>query len=114
MDKTRSEPSTAPGSPAESDDEEYEADVDYDDVLAIIDTRRAGPGSPRGKKRTGRSYRDLASLGSPTSPTGNTIPLPKADDEGLQRLTMRKGVKSQTSDNEDAEEQADTTREKKE
>jgi hypothetical protein len=32
----------------------------------------------------------------------------------LQRLTMRKGVKSQTSDNEDAEEQADTTREKKE
>ncbi len=28
-----SEPSTtAPGSPAESDDEEFEADVDYDDV----------------------------------------------------------------------------------
>jgi glycerol-3-phosphate O-acyltransferase/dihydroxyacetone phosphate acyltransferase len=33
MDKSRSQPSTAPGSPAESDDdEEYEADVDYDDV----------------------------------------------------------------------------------
>lgn len=32
MDRTRSEPSTAPASPAESDDEEYEADVDYDDV----------------------------------------------------------------------------------
>lgn len=30
LDKT--EPATAPGSPAESDDEEYEADVDYDDV----------------------------------------------------------------------------------
>jgi len=32
MDRSRSEPSTAPGSPADSDDEEYEADVDYDDV----------------------------------------------------------------------------------
>ena len=31
MSKTRSEPSTAPTSPAESDEEE-EADVDYDDV----------------------------------------------------------------------------------
>lgn len=98
MDRTRSEPSTAPASPAESDDEEMDADVDYDDVLAIIDTRRGGggggPGSPRGKRRTGRSYRDLAALGtpaSPTSPVGNTVPLPKGDDEGLQRLTMRKG-----------------------
>jgi hypothetical protein len=34
MDKTRSEPSTAPASPAESDDE-FEADVDYDDVSAV-------------------------------------------------------------------------------
>jgi hypothetical protein len=34
MDKTRSEPSTAPASPAESDDE-FEADVDYDDVSAM-------------------------------------------------------------------------------
>jgi glycerol-3-phosphate O-acyltransferase/dihydroxyacetone phosphate acyltransferase len=32
MDRSRSEPSTAPGSPADSDNEEYEADVDYDDV----------------------------------------------------------------------------------
>lgn len=32
IDKSRSEPSTAPASPAESDDEEFEADVDYDDV----------------------------------------------------------------------------------
>lgn len=32
IDKARSEPSTAPVSPAESDDEEFEADVDYDDV----------------------------------------------------------------------------------
>ena len=31
-DRARSEPSTAPASPADSDDEEYEADVDYDDV----------------------------------------------------------------------------------
>lgn len=97
MDRTRSEPSTAPTSPAESDDEEIDADVDYDDVLAIIDTRRGGgsaggPGSPRGKRRTGRSYRDLAALGPDgKSPTGSTVPLPKEDDEGVQRLTMRKG-----------------------
>ncbi len=32
MDRSRSEPSTAPGSPADSDNEESEADVDYDDV----------------------------------------------------------------------------------
>lgn len=32
MDRARSEPSTAPASPTESDDEEFEADVDYDDV----------------------------------------------------------------------------------
>jgi len=36
MDRTRSEPSTAPGSPVDSDDEEYEADVDYDDVGLLI------------------------------------------------------------------------------
>lgn len=69
-------------------------------VLAIIDTRRAGPGSPRGKRRTGRSYRDLNGLngpGSPTSPNGGTVPLPKVDDEP-QKLTMRKGLKSPKAD----------------
>jgi len=48
--------------------------------LAIIDTRRSGPGSPRGKRRTGRSYRDLTSLSS-SSPTrsdkNGEIPMPK-------------------------------------
>ncbi len=32
MSQPRSEPSTAPGSPADSDEEDSEADVDYDDV----------------------------------------------------------------------------------
>jgi glycerol-3-phosphate O-acyltransferase/dihydroxyacetone phosphate acyltransferase len=31
-DRLRSEPPTAPGSPNDSDGEEFEADVDYDDV----------------------------------------------------------------------------------
>lgn len=31
-DRFRSEPPTAPGSPNDSDGEEFEADVDYDDV----------------------------------------------------------------------------------
>ncbi|ORX35994.1 putative glycerol-3-phosphate O-acyltransferase [Kockovaella imperatae] len=107
----RSEPSTAPGSPAQSDHEELEADVDYDDVLAIIDTRRSGPGSPRGKRRhTGRSYRDVASLNlheneatsppngtnGPSSPTFGEQKLEpdlnpsSKDDEGIVRL-RRKG-----------------------
>jgi glycerol-3-phosphate O-acyltransferase/dihydroxyacetone phosphate acyltransferase len=43
MDRTRSEPSTAPASPAESDDEEYEADVDYDDVSYSGTPIYAGP-----------------------------------------------------------------------
>lgn len=55
IDKARSEPSTAPASPAESDDEEYEADVDYDDVrseshLMVIvahQLRRADPRNHR-------------------------------------------------------------------
>jgi hypothetical protein len=40
--------------------------------------------------------------------------LPRGEPGPARRVSMRKGVKSQTSDNEDAEEQADTTREKKE
>ncbi|WVQ97401.1 hypothetical protein IAU59_004514 [Kwoniella sp. CBS 9459] len=95
MDKTRSEPSTAPASPAESDNEE-EADVDYDDVLAIIDTRRAGPGSPRTRRR-GRSYHDLTQLksesgSSAASPTLDGVPLPAPDDEGSNRLHKRSVV----------------------
>ncbi|WVQ82544.1 hypothetical protein IAT38_004673 [Cryptococcus sp. DSM 104549] len=104
LDKARSEPSTAPASPNESDDEEYEADVDYDDVLAIIDTRRAGPNSPKGRRR-GRSYHDLTNLRdgaavtpglagtSPRSSAGSgTVPLPSVDDEGLTRLHKRVGA----------------------
>ncbi|WVR05947.1 hypothetical protein IAU60_002974 [Kwoniella sp. DSM 27419] len=105
MDKNRSEPSTAPVSPAESDNEE-EADVDYDDVLAIIDTRRSGgPGSPRTRRR-GRSYHDLTQLktengsgggsgsaSSAASPVvGASVPLPAADDEGVTRLQKRLGA----------------------
>lgn len=96
MDKSRSQPSTAPGSPAESDDdEEYEADVDYDDVLAIIDTKRGGPGSPRGKRRATRSYRDLPAVSSnAASPQAATEPLPKPEDD-TPRLTMRRRDKEQ-------------------
>ncbi|WVF70519.1 hypothetical protein IAT40_005309 [Kwoniella sp. CBS 6097] len=95
MDKNRSEPSTAPTSPAESDNEE-EADVDYDDVLAIIDTRRTGPGSPRTRRR-GRSYHDLTQLksesgSSAASPNLDGVPLPAADDEGTNRLQKRSAV----------------------
>ncbi|WWC66412.1 uncharacterized protein I206_100314 [Kwoniella pini CBS 10737] len=96
LDKNRSEPSTAPTSPAESDNEE-EADVDYDDVLAIIDTRRAGPGSPRGRRR-GRSYHDLTQLKSEANSTAtspnmdNSVPLPAPDDEGTNRLHKRIGA----------------------
>lgn len=89
-ERSRSQPSTAPASPAESDDEEYsDVDVDYDDVLAIIDTRKyTGPApggaegysaaaaggagadgadtgvplSPRRRGQRGRSYRDLPRL----------------------------------------------------
>lgn len=60
-DGSRSVPPTAPGSPRvpgspRDSDTEEEADVDYDDILSVIDMRRAGA-SPR--KRTGRSYSDL-------------------------------------------------------
>ncbi|WWD17819.1 hypothetical protein CI109_102262 [Kwoniella shandongensis] len=104
----RSEPSTAPASPAESDDEEYEADVDYDDVLAIIDTRRSSStssSSPRTRRR-GRSYHDLTNLreggtdstsgsaaASPRSTGSGTVPLPALDDEGAVRLQKRTNAK---------------------
>lgn len=106
IERARSEPSTASGSPADSDDEEYEADVDYDDVrlvpslrisvlmkvskvLAIIDRRGANPGgSPRGKRRTGRSYRDLTTLEwTPASLNGH----------GMEELPVEESVeKSRT------------------
>jgi glycerol-3-phosphate O-acyltransferase/dihydroxyacetone phosphate acyltransferase len=108
-DRSRSNPSTAPASPAESDDEEEEADVDYDDVLAIIDTkeRRPGaessepvqPGSPRMRKKGGRSYHDLTSIreakafeAEAKSPTAQAGELPRVDDE-LPGLTLRKGAR---------------------
>ncbi|KAK4689722.1 hypothetical protein P7C73_g377, partial [Tremellales sp. Uapishka_1] len=98
-DKARSEPPTAPTSPAESDDEEFEADVDYDDVLAIIDTRRAGHGSPRRPKRgTGRSYRDLASHRNPASPPAGVTQLHDDDEESLGSLHMRKTAGQNGSD----------------
>lgn len=93
-DRSRSNPSTAPGSPAESDDEE-EADVDYDDVLAIIDTRKnlgSSPSSPRGKKKGGKSYQDLTNLREGRSPRTDTgVPLPAVKgEEDMTRLRMRK------------------------
>lgn len=106
-DRSRSSPSTAPASPAETDDEEEEADVDYDDVLAIIDTRErkpgmeysepVQPGSPRMRKKGGRSYHDLthmreAKTASAKSPGAVHGELPKVDDEPV-RLTLRKGAK---------------------
>ncbi|OCF41807.1 glycerol-3-phosphate O-acyltransferase/dihydroxyacetone phosphate acyltransferase [Kwoniella heveanensis CBS 569] len=108
MDKNRSEPSTAPTSPAESDNEE-EADVDYDDVLAIIDTRRTGPGSPRTRRR-GRSYHDLTQLksesgSSAASPNLDGVPLPAADDEGTNRLQKRPtaGAAAKTEETQDGQ-----------
>lgn len=87
----RSEPSTAPGSPHDSDDE-MDADVDYDDVLAVVDTRT--------RKRTGRSYSDLSHLRAGISPEYTMSALPadvpvestatEADD--TDGLTHRKNV----------------------
>lgn len=91
------ESEAAPASPYDSEGEEEEADVDYDDVLAIIDTRRSGGGgvglaSPKGKKRryTGQA-RSEASAASPKSdPEG--VPLPRADDNGVTKLHKRPGA----------------------
>lgn len=62
----RYEPETAPGSPRnpgsprDSDDEE-EADVDYDDILAVVDLS-GGRGTASPRRRAGRSYSDLTQL----------------------------------------------------
>lgn len=98
-DRSRSNPPSSPGSPAESDDEQEEADVDYDDVLAVIDTGRRGgngggdgwPDSPRGgRKRGGKSYVDMQNLreGKGDSPMSAKMALPDEDDGN--RLTLRK------------------------
>lgn len=104
-----SNPPSTPVSPYVSDDEE-EADVDYDDVLAIIDNHRnkgdhggggggGEPTSPRGKYKRGRSYHDLTALKSPRSPTGgmSNVPLPKAENE-TTKLLMRKNIKTNGHD----------------
>ncbi|EIW72795.1 hypothetical protein TREMEDRAFT_70810 [Tremella mesenterica DSM 1558] len=102
-DKLRSEPSTAPGSPYESEDEE-EADVDYDDILSIIDTRKSRPTSPRNRKGKLRSYSDLSAAKGGGSPDGPSASLPTvADDEGIQKLTMRKGAKKSEGVSNDVE-----------
>lgn len=99
-DRSRSNPPTAPSSPAESDDEQEEADVDYDDVLAVIDNGRrysgssadGWPESPRGgRKRGGKSYVDMQNLREGRgegSPIGIKMSLGE-EDEG-NRLLLRK------------------------
>lgn len=68
-------------------------------VLAIMDIRRSGPASPRGKK--GRSYHDLTAMraasvpptpGIGESPENGYISLPTTENENLAppKLTMRK------------------------
>lgn len=80
-DRARSEPSTEPASPAETDDE-FEADVDYDDVLAVMDSGHATR-SPRSKRRRatsrgGKSYHDLTVLRT-------------GDDDGLRKRQLGQG-----------------------
>ncbi|WOO85271.1 putative acyltransferase [Vanrija pseudolonga] len=96
----RSEPPTAPGSPHDSDVEEEDPDVDYDDILAVVETKRrnGGPASPR--KRAGRSYSDLTQARlQPTTPSSplaqNPLSLAGADledgeGEGGLRLRSKK------------------------
>ena len=61
--------------------------------MAIIDRRGANPsGSPRGKNRTGRSYRDLTTLSwTQTSPDGNGMDEPPVE-ESAERLRARKAA----------------------
>ncbi|ODO07219.1 glycerol-3-phosphate O-acyltransferase/dihydroxyacetone phosphate acyltransferase [Cryptococcus wingfieldii CBS 7118] len=108
MEKTRSEMEAEPLSPTDSDGEEYEADVDYDDVLAIIDTKRstgddAASPSERRRRYTGGS-RSEGSAASPRSDTSG-MPLPKVDDEGVLRLHKRPGVAAKGDVDEDQGEQ---------
>lgn len=93
----RSEPPTAPGSPHDSDVEDEDPDVDYDDILAVVETKRrnGGPASPR--KRAGRSYSDLTQARlQPTTPSSplaqNPLSLAGAeleDGEGEGGLRLR-------------------------
>ncbi|BEI83697.1 hypothetical protein CcaverHIS002_0403010 [Cutaneotrichosporon cavernicola] len=72
----RSEPGTAPGSPRipgsprDSDDEE-EADVDYDDILAVVDMS-GGRGASSPRRRAGRSYSDLTQMRKKEEELSNT------------------------------------------
>jgi glycerol-3-phosphate O-acyltransferase/dihydroxyacetone phosphate acyltransferase len=98
-DRSRSNPPTAPGSPADSEDEQEEADVDYDDVLAVIEHRRNGSGggdgwpeSPRGgRKRGGKSYVDMQNLREGRySPMSPKMVLPEFEGEDGNKLMLRK------------------------
>ncbi|KGB77416.1 glycerol-3-phosphate O-acyltransferase/dihydroxyacetone phosphate acyltransferase [Cryptococcus deuterogattii R265] len=112
------ESETAPASPYDSEGEEEEADVDYDDVLSIIDTRRSNVrlASPKGKKRryTGQA-RSEESAASPKSDLEG-VPLPRADDNGAIKLHKR-SVPAKEGTSETKEEEGlglDTGREKDE
>lgn len=102
----RYDPETAPGSPRnpgsprDSDDEE-EADVDYDDILAVVDLGRSG-GAASPRRRAGRSYSDLTQLRkkeeeaasqatSPTSPVAGSEYL--APDAPAPEMVMKSDVK---------------------
>lgn len=93
----RSVPSTAPGSPHESDLEDAE-DVDYDDILAVIDHR--GGKSPRRRTRTGRSYSDLrtqplsplAADGGLASPSSPLLTVPGEEDGLHHRRAYRANI----------------------
>lgn len=110
------ESETAPASPYDSEGEEEEADVDYDDVLSIIDTRRSNVrlASPKGKKRryTGQA-RSEESAASPKFDL-ESVPLPRADDNGATKLHKR-SVPAKDGTSETKEEEGlglDTGREK--
>lgn len=113
-DRSRSNPPTAPGSPVESDDEQEEADVDYDDVLAVIEHRRNGSGgggdgwpeSPRGgRKRGGKSYVDMQNLreGRGDSPMSPKMVLPEFEGEDGNRLMLRKNKKQKEKESKEGE-----------
>ncbi len=78
-------------------------------VLAIIDTRRAGPGSPRGRRRgTGRSYHDLSTVRDRETSTENIddeiVHLePKHDDSTEDGLHLRKKGSEAKKENEVSE-----------
>ena len=66
-------------------------------VLAIIDNKRnTSASSPRGKRRSGRSYRDLALPGSePASPEPNGNKALPGEDGSTSNLYMRRAPNEQ-------------------